>query len=593
MQFNNRCDVVIIGAGLAGLTLTRQLLLYSDKRILLLDKRSKVPAPRQKVGESTVQVGAYYYAKVLDLEEYLLRKQFMKYNLRFYWKSPGRDNSRFEDYGHSFIRTFSNIACYQLDRNTFEAELLRRNCENPRLTFCAGTTDLDVSLNEGGPHTIAFSTNGGRHEVQTRWVVDTSGRGKFLARRLGLARPNPIRHGASFLWVEGLVDIDKLTDRSPQEIRLKRERRQTGHSPVWLATNHFMGEGFWFWVIPLQGKTSLGLVYDNTLFPRDRVSSAQKLLEWACTEFPLFARDLPFRKVLDFSALKDFSYDCAQTINASRWALAGEAGRFTDPLYSPGSDLIAVYNTLITDAILTDHRDELAFKCRLFEQLMRAFYQGTVPSYAVSYDALGDQEAFTLKYVWELSVYFPFYVFPFINDLFTDRRFILMFLAKFSQLGPINRKIQEFISAFYQWKKKTRRPAPGPLFNDFTEITPLRTAESAFYCVGASVEEAGQLFQKHLQNLDELARFIVAHISSIVLNDRRVLTNAPFIESIGWEDLRFDPDELHDRYRTYAPSDQEYQWSFHPFVLDRFRTDPVPGTNGVYSRRPRQEVPPA
>ena len=61
-------DVVIIGAGLAGLTLARQLLLYSDKRVLLLDKRTEVPTPRQKVGESTVQVGAYYYAKVLDLE---------------------------------------------------------------------------------------------------------------------------------------------------------------------------------------------------------------------------------------------------------------------------------------------------------------------------------------------------------------------------------------------------------------------------------------------------------------------------------------------------------------------------------------------
>ncbi len=114
---------------------------------------------------------------------------------------------------------------------------------------------------------------------------------------------------------------------------------------------------------------------------------------------PLFARDLPRRKIPDYTALKDFSYDCAQTISPQRWALAGEAGRFTDPLYSPGSDLISVYNTLVTDAILTDDPAALAVKCRLAEQLMRTFYQGTVPSYAVSYDALGDQEAFTLKYV--------------------------------------------------------------------------------------------------------------------------------------------------------------------------------------------------
>src|SRR4029079_10473353 len=64
-------DVVIIGAGLAGLTLARHLLLKTNKTILLLERRAHVPSPRQKVGESTVQLGAYYYSRVLDLEEHL------------------------------------------------------------------------------------------------------------------------------------------------------------------------------------------------------------------------------------------------------------------------------------------------------------------------------------------------------------------------------------------------------------------------------------------------------------------------------------------------------------------------------------------
>ena len=582
MKPSTAYDVVIIGAGLAGLTLARQLLLNTDKRILLLDKRTQVPTPRQKVGESTVQVGAYYYSKVLDLEEYLLHDQLMKYNLRFYWKTPGRDNSRFEDYGHSYIRTFSNIACYQLDRNTFEAELLRCNCSDPRLTFHAGATALDVSLAGDGPHDVRYVSGGARHTATTRWVVDTSGRGKYLARRLGLTKTNPIRHGASILWVDGVVNIDKLTDRFPKEVRLKRERASIGHLPFWLSTNHFMGEGLWFWVIPLRGKTSLGLVYDNALVRRERVNSADKLLRWACEEFPLFARDFPTRKVLDYNALKDFSYDCGQTISAERWALAGEAGRFTDPLYSPGSDLIAVYNTLITDAILTDDPDDLAFKCRLYERLMRAFYQGTVPSYAASYDALGDQEAFTLKYVWELCVYFPFYVFPFINDLFTQRRFIFLFLDRFSRLGPINAQLQQFLSGFYQWKKSHLVPASGPLFNDFTELASLRTAESAFYEVGASADEAGRVLDRHLENLFEFARFIVAHVSSVVLGDRHLLTNASFIDRIDLEDVRFDPERMRADYAAAAGDATTHQWSFDPYVLDRFRT-PVPDKSLVHA----------
>ena len=78
----------------------------------------------------------------------------------------------------------------------------------------------------------------------------------------------------------------------------------------------------------------------------------------------------------------------------------GEAGRFTDPLYSPGSDFIGFYNTLITDAILTTDAGELLGKCQLYEYVMRAIYESLLPTYAVSYDALGDQETFVLKYTW-------------------------------------------------------------------------------------------------------------------------------------------------------------------------------------------------
>jgi 2-polyprenyl-6-methoxyphenol hydroxylase-like FAD-dependent oxidoreductase len=80
MRSDQHYDVLIIGAGLAGLALARQLLLNTDKRILLVDRRSEFPPAKQKVGEATVQLSAYYLAKVLDLEEHLLREHFLKYN---------------------------------------------------------------------------------------------------------------------------------------------------------------------------------------------------------------------------------------------------------------------------------------------------------------------------------------------------------------------------------------------------------------------------------------------------------------------------------------------------------------------------------
>lgn len=567
-------DVVVLGAGLAGLSLCRQLLLETDKQVLLVERREEIPPRRQKVGESSVQVAGYYFSKVLDLEEYLFRNHFMKYNLRFYWPVAGGDHSRFESLAQAYIRPLSNIASYQLDRNTFEAELLRRNREDPRFTLRAPTSGLAVTLGEGSEqHQVRFDHQEQAHEVTADWVVDTTGRGRFLARRLDLRRRNAIRHGAFFWWVDGLVDIERLTDRSRKEIRLHPNRRHTGHLPVWQATNHFMGEGFWFWVIPLQGKTSLGLVYDTSIIDHGDVFSVEKATAWICERFPLFARDLPQRTVLDFAGFRDFAHDCAQTIDPGRWAMAGEAGRFTDPLYSPGSDLIAIYNSLIVDAIQSDP-EALRAKCPQYENLMRAIYAAYVPSYATSYDALGDQEAFVIKYTWELTIYFAGYVFPFINDLFTDRRFGLAFLRLFSQLGPVNRSIQQWISGYYQWKKQRGLTPAEPIFFDFTEIAPLRTAEKTFYEVGVSVEEGKAIFLAQVANVRELARFLVAHMASVVAGSRQAVTNRAFVESLDPVRQAFDPEAIRDLWRACSVSEATYPWAFDPHVLEVFHAGP-------------------
>lgn len=574
-------DVVVIGGGLAGQTLSRHLLLDTDKTVLLLERRDELPSNRQKVGESSVQLAGFYYAKVLDLEEYLMLNQFMKYNLRFYWKSPARTNDGFEDYSASFIRPFSNIASYQLNRNTFEGEVMRRNLEDPRFRQLTSVKKLDVELAADGsqdPHRLRFNTGEETHHVTARWVVDTSGRGKVLAKRLELERRNPIDHGSFFWWVDGLVDIDKLTEQSRQERLTNPNRAHVGHLPFWLATNHFCEEGLWFWVIPLQGKTSLGLVYDNKVINHKDVFSVEKATKWVCEHFPLFARDLPHREVLDFAGYKSYSYDCAQTISNNRWAMAGEAGRFTDPLYSPGSDLISIYNTLIVDAIRTDDAEELTQKCALYEQLMRAVYQAYVPTYATTYDCLGDQEAFCLKYTWELTVYFAGYVFPFINFLFTDRRFILTFMRLFSQLGPINQGVQKMLSGYFHWKKEHLQPPPEPTFFDFMELAPLRVAEKTFYRVGVSVDEAKKVLSLQVENLKELARFIAAHLSSVVIGEPRALTNRSFVEGIALDNLTFDPVAMRERYDACAHDQEIYSWSFDPFVMERFH--PRPGGTG-------------
>lgn len=572
-------DIIILGGGLAGLTLARHLLLQTDRNVLLVDRSAKVPTHQHKVGESSVQVAGYYYGKVLDLEEHLWREHFMKYNLRFYWKTPGHANNDFEDYSHSYIRNFSNIPCYQIDRGAFETELLRLNCENPRFRLLTGIDRLDVALADSGPHRVTFCHAGALHAVDADWVIDTTGRYRFLARKLGMVESSPIWHGTSVVWVDGLINIEKLTDSSPREIRLNKARSSWGHSPCWAATNHFVGEGYWFWVIPLPGRTSLGLVYDRKCVPHEEVNSPEKLIDWVCRTFPMFARDLPHRRIIEHTCLKEYSYGCEQTISSRRWALSGFAGRFTDPLYSPGSDFISLHNTLIVDAVLTNEPSILVRKCETFEMLMKVLYKSMLPTFSMSYDALGDQEAFAIKYTWELSVYFSFFVFPFINDLSTDLGFLPTYLARFARLGTINKGLQSLISGYFQWKKSQPRAAGDPVFFDFSEVPALRRAESTFYRVGVSATEAGRVLSEQLDNLEELARFVVAWIYRVVLNDERVLSSRFLVENIDFAHVSFDLDAMRTWHCEFCsgPDPGTWQWSFDPQVLGRFQSrDPGP-----------------
>ncbi len=562
-----RYDVAIVGAGLAGLSLARHLLLETGRTVLLLDRREDPAAGRQKVGESTVQLAGYYLSRVLDMEEHMFREQLLKYNLRFYWPTPGRDNAGLEDYSQCYIRAISNVASYQLDRNRFERALLERCVAAPRCTFQGGADGLEIELaDEAGdaPHRLRYRLGDRAVEAAADWVVDATGRRRLLAKQLGMARPSPIRHGAYFCWVDGLVDVEKLTSRSRREVLLRRDRRELGHLPFWLATNHFVGEGFWFWVIPLQGRTSLGLVFDPERVARDEVNSAEKLLGWACRRFPLLSRELDGRATVDFAGFRDVSHGCTTTISAGRWALSGESGRFLDPLYSPGADFIALHNTLIVDAVEAE-RAELPRRCRQHEQLLRALYEAYVPGYVATYDALGDMECFVLKYAWELGVYFAFYVFPFLNHLFTDRRFLVSFQARFARLGPLNASLQALLAGYYAWKRERGLVGgpPEPACFDFTSVPPLARAADTFYRVGLDAGEARAVLDGQLANLEELVRWSAAHIASVVLGDERVLTDAAFVAALDPADLRFEPEVWARRWEEGAAGER-WPWSFDP-----------------------------
>lgn len=87
-------DVAILGGGLAGLTLARQIKRSRPETTIFVAEKNKYPVPEAafKVGESTVEMGTNYLADVLGLKEHLDADQLPKAGLRFFFSTDDNRN---------------------------------------------------------------------------------------------------------------------------------------------------------------------------------------------------------------------------------------------------------------------------------------------------------------------------------------------------------------------------------------------------------------------------------------------------------------------------------------------------------------------
>ena len=120
-------DVAILGGGLAGNLLARQLRRQVPSASVVLLERARERS--FKVGESTVDVCGKYLTKRLGLSSYLYDAHLPKNGLRFFFD---REDKQGELEALSEIGTGGLIPfpSFQLDRARLEEDLLRFNGED-------------------------------------------------------------------------------------------------------------------------------------------------------------------------------------------------------------------------------------------------------------------------------------------------------------------------------------------------------------------------------------------------------------------------------------------------------------------------------
>jgi flavin-dependent dehydrogenase len=437
-------DAIMLGGGLASLTLARQLHLEAPHiRVLVVEKRKHpVREAAFKVGESSVEIGAHYMQVVLKLESHLRAGQLEKLGLRYFFpQGDNRDLARRVELGPPM---FPPVPSFQLDRGRLENLLLAelRECGVEVLDDCTVEDLALVPLN----HTVGIETCDGRkREVRARWLADASGRSGLIRRQLGLTRTAD--HGANACWfrVPERVKIDDWSDDPDWRGRVPSGQR-------WLSTNHLMGRGYWVWLIPLgSGSTSIGIVADGDLHPFSRLNRFERALDWLrefepqCAEVVETYRD----RLEDFLALRHYAHACERVFSPDGWSLVGEAGVFTDPFYSPGSDFIAIGNECAADLIVRAARGEdVRDRAEAFNTNYLRLFEAFLRLYSGQYPLMGNAQVMTAKAAWDNGAYWAITGLLYFQRRFTHIEFMRSIDPLMRRFFVLHARMQQLFNAW-------------------------------------------------------------------------------------------------------------------------------------------------
>ncbi|NLR62441.1 FAD-dependent oxidoreductase [Chitinophaga polysaccharea] len=496
-------DVVICGGGLAGQTLARQLKLNNPMLSILMIIKSEMPLAWNdfKVGESTVEISAFYFSEVLQLQDYFKNNHYKKFGFRYFiGDSTGLPASRPE----IGLSSYAPYDSFQIDRGVFESDLYFMNLL-ANVTIISGASVKSVALSDsGGLHTITYQEDDGKtmYEAQGRWVVDASGRRCLIQRSLGLQEAPETACNATWWRVKGRLDVDDLV---PRERAYDDYFMRVANRSRFYSTTHLMNKGYWVWLIPLaSGHTSVGIVTTEAIHPFDTYNTYEKSMKWLNIHEPVLYTHMQQFEIVDFLKMKNYSYGSKQVFSTDRWACTGEAGLFTDPYYSPGSNFIAFENSMITRMITDDINGEEDWKPRVAEynDFIINMNKWLTRSIQSSYTYFHLDIVIALSFIWDVAAGWSFICPRMFNSIYLTREATTDMKEVTLRFFSMAYNVEDF---FNEWKQLTPNNYTFS-FIDYLSIPFLRKIYDRNVKKGKSTEQLKAANEQNLVDIEIFAQ---------------------------------------------------------------------------------------
>ncbi|MGK7931382.1 MAG: NAD(P)/FAD-dependent oxidoreductase [Microcystaceae cyanobacterium] len=344
-------DVVIMGAGFAGVCQARHLLLnVPNIKIALIDPRPEQRTDKDlKIGESMVEIATLFVCKELGLYEYMIENHPPKYALNFHWAKDANKTDTIDDYYHIWANRQFPLGTFQMNRAKFERDLLRMNKKMGATFYQGRVVDVDITPADEIHSIKVKMADGNYHQLKAKHLVDGAGR-KFIVGH----KTDNVVFGADNLFG---------VDTGSAWVRVKNVDRtifHDGYDPYgatcshYYATNHWFGHGHWLWMIPTEKDSqeiSIGIAQHRSAIANDQINTQEKFYGFLKENHHILYRLVASGENVDFHYLPRVSHTSKTMFSQDNWYVVGDSACIFDPFYSLGTSMIAFAIESITEII--------------------------------------------------------------------------------------------------------------------------------------------------------------------------------------------------------------------------------------------------